>query len=223
MLRQIILTLTSLILLTSCLSDNGHDGPVDMICWDIATFNGNINDKAQFTIRQVNDLPEATLIAQTAIKTGDKDMTGKRMLISYIPEDNKPYTSGPITLYSAAAVNQSPTKIESMNDYTDWNRDPVYLYSAWRTGTYLNFHVALTYDKEPRVFRIVVDETTVGNDYPDLYLVHIMNQVTDYHDRRYYASFDISEIWNRDNVCGVRLHVANSNLVNYISTPNKIN
>ena len=76
MLRQIILTLTSLILLTSCLSDNGHDGPVDMICWDIATFNGNINDKAQFTIRQVNDLPEATLIAQTAIKTGDKDMTG---------------------------------------------------------------------------------------------------------------------------------------------------
>lgn len=222
--RIILTILFALTLLTSCLSDNGHDGPVDMTYWDIATFTGNIDGKANFTIRQVNDSPEASLIAQTAIRIDDNnDITGKRMLIRYAPENNKPYTSGAITLYSASPVNQSPTKIESIEKYPDWSRDAVYLYSTWRTGKYLNFHVSLTYDSEPRMFCIVADEATLENKYPDLYLVHIMKQVTDYHDRRYYASFDISEIWDRDNVCGVRLHVSNSNLDKDIFTFNKVN
>lgn len=212
-LIHIIVFFTTLPVLSSCLSDKGHDGPVDMTYTDIATFEGNINGKAQFTIRQVDDLPEATLIAQTALQfSSDDDPTGKRMFIRYIPESNKPYTSGLVTLLSASTVNQSSTKIESIAEYPDWNRDKVYLYSVWRTGEYLNFNVSITYDSEPRVFCIVADESTVTTSYPDLYLVHIMKEVTDYHDRRYYASFDISEIWSRNDVLGVRLHVANSNL-----------
>ncbi len=218
-----ILTLLTIFLLSSCMSDDGYDGPVDMTYWDIATFNGNIDGRAQFTVRQVNDSPEATLVARTALDTGSENLAGKRMLIRYVPESKKPYTSGTITLQSASTVNQSPTLIKSMNEYTDWARDRVYLYSVWRTGSYLNFNVSLTYDKEPRIFCIVADETTLENDYPDLYLVHIMANVTDYHDRRYYASFDISKIWERDNVNGVRLHVANSNLDKDIFTFDKAN
>lgn len=219
---HIFTLILSLSALTSCLSDKGHDGPVDMTYADIATFQGNINGRAQFTIRQVNDLPEATLIAQAPLNYNpEDDPTGKRMFIRYTPESKKPYVSGPMTLLSAATVNQSATKIENISDYPDWGRDKVYLYTVWRTGKYLNFNVSLTYDSEPRVFCIVADKSTLSNDYPDLYLVHIMKEPTDYHDRRYYASFDISEIWDRENILGVNLHVCNSNLNKDIFTFDK--
>ena len=55
------------------MSDDGYDGPVDMTYWDIATFNGNIDGRAQFTVRQVNDSPEATLVARTALDTGSEN------------------------------------------------------------------------------------------------------------------------------------------------------
>lgn len=220
---HILILIIALSTLTSCLSDKGHDGPVDMTYADIATFEGNINGRAQFTVRQVNDLPEATLIAHSSLQYApEEEPTGKRMFIRYTPESKMPYTSGEITLLSASTVNQSTTKIESITDYPEWARDKVYLYSVWRTGKYLNFNVSLTYDSEPRVFCIVADESTLSNPYPDLYLVHIMKEPTDYHDRRYYASFDISEIWNRDNISGVKLHVSNSNLDKDIFTFDKV-
>ncbi|MDE6116904.1 MAG: hypothetical protein K2G33_05275, partial [Duncaniella sp.] len=59
-MRTILPTLIFL-LSTACISDNGYDGPVEMTYWDIATFEGNIGGSAQFTVRQVNDTPEATL------------------------------------------------------------------------------------------------------------------------------------------------------------------
>ncbi len=220
-----ILPLLLLIFTTACVSDRGHDGPVDMIYWDIATFEGNVSGNAQFTLRQVNDLPEATLVADRAIpipaEGEGNDPTGKRMFISYIPESNEAYTSGPVKLRSAALINQSPLRIENISEYPEWARDRVYLYSAWRTGTYINFHVSLTYDREPRTFCIVADESTLSEAYPDLYLVHIMAEPTDYHERRYYASFDIAEIWKRPEVLGVNLHVSNSNLDKQIFTFSK--
>ncbi len=214
-----------LLLTTAGASDNGHDGPVDIIYWDIATFEGNTGSSASFTVRQINDSPEATLIADRTIpipEDGD-DPTGKRMYISYIPESNRPYTSGRVTLRSASVINQSPMRIESLEKYPDWARDRVFLYSAWRTGKYINLHVSLTYDREPRTFCIVADPETVSSAYPDLYLVHIMAQPTDYHERRYYASFDISEIWDKPTVMGVNLHLSNSNLDKQIFTFHKAN
>lgn len=218
----ILLILLSLA--ASCTDDSGHDGPVDMIYWDIATFQGNNSGSATFTIRQVNDTPEATLTADRSITiTDENDPTGKRMFISYIPESNEAYTSGKITLRSAALVNQSPIRVEDISEYPEWARDKVYLYSAWRTGRYLNFHVSLTYDREPRTFCIVADPATISRSYPDLYLVHIMDQPTEYHQRRYYASFDIAEIWDSPTVEGINLHVSNSNLDKQIFTFSKTN
>lgn len=225
-MRTILPTLIFL-LSTACISDKGYDGPIEMTYWDIATFEGNIDGSAQFTVRQVNDSPEATLYADRIIPIpaegeGD-DPTGKRVFISYVPESNKPYTSGQISLRSAAVINQSPLRIESISEYPEWARDKVYLYSAWRTGSYINFHVSITYDREPRIFCIVADEQTIGTSCPELYLVHIMAEPTDYHERRYYASFDISEIWERPEVLGVNLHVSNSNLDKQIFTFRKNN
>lgn len=208
--------------LTSCSDDEGVDGPVDMQLWDIVTYEGaqSAGSGSVFTFRQVDDSPLVTLTSDRALKEVDK---GTRMVIRYVPESGKPYVSGNINLISAARINQGPAEKEWKDEYSKWDRDKVFLYSAWRTGSYVNFYLRLTYSTEPRVFALVLDPATAESEIPEFYLVHIMSEPTDYHDRAYFASFDIGEIWARDGVSAVKIHVANTNLDKDIFTFRKAN
>jgi len=115
-------------------------------------------------------------------------------------------------------VTQSAVTTEWRDEYDAWDKDRVYVYSAWRTGRYINVHVRLTYSPEPRIFCLAVDPSTLGTAWPDVYLVHVIDGDVDNHDRAYYASFDIDAVWSRPGVEGVRLHIANSNLDKQIFT-----
>ena len=216
-LRPILLTaILPAITLASC-REEGFDGEVDMTCTDIVTFAGNIDGRATFTFNKVDDTPEITLTAQGALDT-EKIDEGSRVLISYIPENNKAYTSGDIFLRGGKPITFSDIRMAWSSDFDRWNEDKVYLYSVWRSGKYINIHVRLTYSTEPRIFCLAVDPETIDSEYPDVYLVHVIAKDIDYHDRAYYASFDISQLWTRSGIKGIRLHVANSNLDKQIFT-----
>lgn len=206
-----LLLLFSLILL-SCSDDSGIDGPVDMQLWDIVTYTGRQSDNggSVFTFRQVDDSPEIVLTSDKVLP--DDVEAGTRLMIRYIPESGESYKSGPVRLLGASKINQGSAETEWKDEYGDWNRDKVFLYSLWRTGTYLNFHLRLTYSAEPRIFTLVLDPATKDSDVPEFYLVHIMAKETDSHDRAYFASFDIGRIWSDPAVRGVKIHVANTNL-----------
>ena len=208
--------------LCSCSADQGVDRPVEMQLWDIVSYEGTANSEGGsiFSFRQVDDTP---LITLTSGQTLSGPKAGERMMLRYIPESGKAYSSGPIKLINASKVNQGTVETEWKNEYDIWNRDRVYLYSVWRSGEYLNFHLRLTYDKEPRVFKIVTDPKTIGSEYPEIYLVHIMSAPTDYHDRGYFASFDIGPIWKRSEVKGVKVHIADTNLNKQLFTFEKKN
>lgn len=202
--------------LGSC-GEDGVDGPVEMTCTDIVTYAGENAGRATFTFRKADDSPLITLTAQGALGNDDID-PGTRLLISYIPQDNKAYESGPVTLLGGRTIPQSSVAMEWHDDYNDWGKNPVYVYSVWRSGIYLNFHVRLTYSPEPRIFCLAADPATVNSAWPDVYMVHVMAGDADNHDRAYYASFDISKLWAEPEVEGIRLHVANSNLDKQIFT-----
>lgn len=208
--------------LSSCRDDDGVDGPVSMQLWDIVTYEGrnSNNSGSVFTFRQVDDSPLVTLTSDITLKEIEQ---GQRLMIRYIPENGKAYTSDRISLLSASKINDGKAETEWKSDYDIWNRDKVYLYSTWRTGSYINFHLRLTYSKEPRMFNIVLDPKTKDSETPEFYLVHIMAQETDNHDRAYFASFDIDEIWNAPTTKAVKIHVANTNLNKEIFTFQKTN
>ena len=210
--RILTIALALLALASSCTDETGVKGPVEVQLWDLVTYEGTTDggDLSHFTFRQVDDSPLISLFAPTLLPA--ETPAGTRMIIRYIPESGEAYTSGNITLLSAARVNQSPVATEWKDEFDGWNRDKVYLYSVWRTGNYLNFHVRLTYDPEPRLFQLAADPATIGTEYPDVYLIHIMASPTDNHDRAYFASFDIAGIWDAPQTKGIRLHVANTNL-----------
>lgn len=216
---QRILSSASAILLFALCScqEDGVDGQVSMTCTDIVTFAGNDNGNALFTFQKVDDSPLITLRSQISINT-DEYPAGTRMLISYNPPENRAYTSGDVRLIGARTITQSAIYTEWSPDFDAWDRDPVYVYSTWRTGNYLNVHVRLTYSTEPRLFCLAADPATLDTPWPDVYMVHTMASETDNHDRAYYASFDLSPVWDQPGVEGIRLHVANSNLDKHIFT-----
>ncbi len=218
-MRQIFVILLGLMLplLMSGCREEGIDGTVEMTLYDIVTFNGNIDGRADFTLVKVDDTPEINLTADRSLDV-EQDRIPGRMLISYIPAGGKAYESGPVTLLSASLINSADVLTTWHDEYDGWDSDGVYLYSIWRSGRYINIHVRLTYTVEPRVFCMAADPSTLLSDYPDIYLVHILESPVDSHDRAYYASFDLSPVWDSDNVKGVRIHIANTNLDKQIFT-----
>lgn len=215
------LTATAMLLTLSSCRDEGVDGPVEMTCTDIVTFAGSDGSgHATFTFQKADDSPEITLVSSNTINTDNID-EGTRLLLSYIPADNEPYRSGPVNVLSGQTIAQSAVALEWLKEYDDWDKYPVYVYSAWRSGQYLNMHVRLTYSLNPRLFHLAVDPATIETDWPDVYLVHVMADNTDNHDRAYYASFDLTPLWSLPNVRGINLHVANSNLNKHIFTFDK--
>lgn len=215
-LASLLLSAFMTLTLGSC-GEDGVDGDVEMTCTDLVTYTGTTGGHATFTFQKMDDSPEINLTAQNSIGTDGID-PGTRLLISYIPQDNRPYVSAPVTLLGGRVVTQSAITTTWHDSFNDWDKDDVYVYSLWRTGRYINVHVRLTYSTEPRIFCLAADPSTLSTPWPDVYLVHVIDGDVDNHDRAYYASFDIAEVWSRPDVEGLRLHVANSNLNKQIFT-----
>ncbi|MCM1163418.1 MAG: hypothetical protein NC339_04135 [Muribaculaceae bacterium] len=214
-MRLITPLLLALLMLCSCRPD-GVDGEVLMQFTEIATFRGNDNPwgGALFTLRRDGDSPEIQLTTSRAL--ADTYRAGQRVLILYTIPSNQPYTSGAIDLLGVGTVNNG--KVTTLEEGEQWNADPVYLYSIWRTGQYLNLHVRLPYSTEPRRFWLALDPATATAPMPDLYLVHdIPDGANVTFDRSYYASYDISSVWQTATE-GIRVHVENSNLDHGIFT-----
>lgn len=201
--------------LNSCgVNDDTFDGQVTAVLYDIVTFDGNIDGRAQFSFRQVDDTPQIILSAGNAALNTEDIVPGRRLYIAYQPIDGAPaYTSSAINLIKAYKINSGKLSVEeSIESFDDWNRDKIYLLAVWRSGEYINLQCRLTYSTDPRIFRIVADTSTLDEPIPDLYLVHSMKKQVDNFERTYYGSFDISAVLDRPTCRGVRLHVADSNL-----------
>lgn len=199
------------LLLSACVNDDTVDGEVVPLFTDIVTFEGNIDGHAHFNFNKVDDTPEINLVA-TAPLGGDA-AEGTRMLLLYQPDAGQgAYESGPVVMRGVRAINNGVVSVADKDEIEGWNTDPVFVYSIWRSGKYVNIHCRLPFSETPRYFGLVATESTVDNDIVDIYLAHRLTEPVITYDRVYYASFDISEVWNRPTCKGVRLHVANSNL-----------
>ncbi len=124
------LAASAVVLLSLCsCGEDGVDGPVKMTCTDLVTFSGNVGERATFTFQKMDDSPEITLTAQSTLASDDIE-AGTRLLISYIPEGNQAYVSGPVTLLGGRVVTQSAITAEWRDEYDAWDKDKVYVYSA---------------------------------------------------------------------------------------------
>ncbi len=209
-LRHILPILLMVALFSAC-SDNGpYNDNAELA--DIVTYKGASQSGAIFTFQRQNDSPEITLTATGKYVDENSFKPGNRVLISYYAANREPYTSGDITLTGIAAINNDTLKTGDAEKLSGWNTDAIYLNSIWRSGNYINIYFRADQSEEKRRFSLMIDEATMEEEFPQLYLVHDMLGQPDNFTRRVYASFDISSIWNNDRCKGIDIHINDSNL-----------
>lgn len=191
-------------------SDDG-DPSDTAVLYDIVCLQEDTDAGSVFTLCKPGSDDVITLTAPQRLNTRAVPV-GNRCLLMYVPDGGAAYQSGAITVRGYGTIVNGELSTTEDTEPAGWNRDPVYLLSAWRAGRYLNIHARLPYDENPRDFALVMPETQSDRSYPDIYLVHALSADVTTFSRAYYASFDISRFIDDPGVNGFTLHLNNSNL-----------
>ncbi len=209
--RHILVVLLIATLLPSCSGDeppyNDSAELYDIVTYLEANANGTV-----FTFQKQDDSPLITLFAPGKWLDSSIFKTGCRMLIGYYPANGEPYQSGNINLSVVSVINNGVLKTGDTEKIGNWDNDAIFLNSIWRSGSYINIYFRVEQSAEKRRFLLMMDEATSQDEYPQLYLVHDMLGQPENYTRRAYASFDISELWDKSDCRGVTIHVNDSNL-----------
>lgn len=201
--------IAALALTAGCVNADTIDGPVEMTVYNIVTFEGN-EPGATFSYCPPGTDTPLTLRSAAAVDTAQAT-PGSRVMLGYIPARE---TGGEITVKALGRVTM-PALTGTRGVPRGWDADGVWVTSVWRSGQYVDMRLRLPYSTEARVFALAVDSTTLGSPVPKLYLCHTLPEgVTPEttFSRNYYVSACVSPVWNRPEVEGIEINIANTNL-----------
>lgn len=200
---------------TSCNSSGNNDSPIDpnKVVYNIATLTSFNENVSVFTIDQDNDDANFTMTFSNVKLNPEVFKVDTRYLIAYQPDNNQPGTSGTGYLAGVIYVYNSVITEGTAQSTNEWMTLRQDLTSVWRSGKWINIQTKCTYVGDaPKVYNLVVDETTLENEYPDAYLIYDYDNTNpDLRTRDFYATFDISSVWTLPTVKGLRVHILATN------------
>lgn len=191
--------------LTGCNDSNGQKVPGDESMTDFVTLTGATDKGFTVTLRKEDDSPLVTLtftdqrIDTKIINVGD------RFLLSYRPESGVAYKSGPAVAYAYRPIANEELEYSVASKTGSWITMAVRLNALWRTGNYINVMALCQYNTKPKKFALVVDEETLDSEIPEAYLLFDTDAKVEASELAYYATFDISSLWERQDVKGLRV------------------
>lgn len=198
---------------TGCNDDKKPTYPVDDTLFDIVTLTATNDDGFTVTTRKIDDSPLVTLTAankkidQNLVKVGD------RFLLNYIPESGIQYKSGPITAIAYRPILNAKIIEGTQAEHNSWITEAQDIVSMWRTGDFINVYALAPYSQKPAKYELVVDKATLEDEIPQAYLIFLSDNKYESAPQAHYATFDISSVWNKPGVRGLRISTAG------ISTP----
>ncbi len=197
----------AVLVLPACNSSNS-DTPVSPVYTDIVTVSQMGDNSTVFTFQKENDSPLITLRAGTAMNK-DAVKVGDRVLISYQTEGEAQFQNAEISIVAAAMTygKGGAFPVAAADTTSNFFSRNVQRAEAWRSGQYLNFGFSFSTDRAPKVCRIVVDEATLTDAYPQLYFIfepEVSMGMT--RELIYYMSYSLSDLFNRSTCQGVQLN-----------------
>lgn len=207
--------------------NDSNDDSVDMFM-SFVTYTESTETGSIFTTRQNLDSPLITYTSSIVLKA-DQYPVGKRYIIGFTNEENKRFVSGPINL--AAVMNVINGKIETATPeaIAKLSAGSYHLSLLQREGTYINIEAAAPMQYAPKTFGLYMDENTADNEIPEVYVGYEPDNTGGY-ERQFYASIDISSVWNKPTCKGIRFHFKNNGMdseytfeKNAPSTPEPLN
>lgn len=198
---------------TSCNSLD-EDQTTLSTCFDIAVYGGATDNGTVFTLRQSGDSQLVTLTSSSKIELTGVNV-GDRVLLIYYPANGLQYVSGSISVVSCTQIISSNAELKSADDTNQWACDALNMQTVWRAGQYINMQCIAPLQTAPKQFYLTFDESTVNSSYPDAYLIFEsdFNQATSINTstKTVYASFDVSEVWDKSTCRGLTLHFTGYN------------
>lgn len=135
---------------------------------------------------------------------------GERVILLYSYGNRMPYTSGDITVFSLSPVlNGELTVAPSVPEASF---DDMQTQAVSVSGVYLNYQGSALYTENYNNMKLVLDEATMNNAMPDVYLVldaDSDNPAANW--KGVFASFNISKIWTDSRYQGFTLHINDVN------------
>lgn len=194
--------------LVSCRDDDGPESVVPAVT-NLVTYDGMHSSMATFSFCRIDDSPSVTLRAAV---DASSLTPGQRCLMTYVPAGGDEEMSGVVEVRSLSPVTTIAVTVGDLSEYSSWDATPVYVYSLWRSGHYVNIRCRLPYSSAPRMFGLLADRSTLGDAAVQLYLLHDTPD-SDMFPREYYASFDLGPLMDESPAATVMdIHVSNSNL-----------
>ncbi|MDE5684042.1 MAG: hypothetical protein K2I39_07520 [Muribaculaceae bacterium] len=187
--------------------NSSSDSPSSGTYLDIVTLKSTDQQGSIMTFNEENDSPLITLSCSQAFS---KEQVGKRIVVLYQPIGGLAHAeSGAVNVIQAGSVFGSgsapvPAVVDTLDN---WYSDHISDLQAYRAGQYLNLgmHMPSNPSIQPKKFECYIDETTLDNDYPELHIVFKSNSSIDQQDVSYFGSYNISSIWNRRNIKGIKV------------------
>ncbi len=209
----VVVMVASTVVLSGCDEGKNDNDSVVATLYDVVELQEQTRGETSFLLYRPDGDEAFTLkTGREVFRESDEISPGDCVFMAYTPESGDAYRSGNIKVKAWGRVNNGALMKGSPESLAGWDADPVWLMSLWRAGGKVVVRAMLTYDSEPRVFALVVDETTVMEEYPDAYLVHQRRSDRPNFKRQYYSAFDVSALWSYASCKGLRIHVNNSNV-----------
>ncbi len=198
--------------LQSCSDEDETDGIRLPVLYDVVEFTSQSRTGTVFTLWRPDADEPVSLTTDSPVIDASAVEPGESVFLAYTPLDGKAYTSGAVSVSNYGFVNNGVLQKSDSGVPEGWDAEPVYLISLWRAGGKVCMRLRMTYDTTPRLFALVVDESTAGDEYPTAYLYHRRPDNVPNFSRQYYAAFDVSALWATPGCKGLRVRVANSNI-----------
>lgn len=211
-LGALVIVFTLVVGATSCNSDKGYE-PGQAVYYDIVTLVSTNDKGTVVSLQQDGDSPLVTLTFPEQRIDTTLVPVKSRFLIAYTTSSGKPYESGTATLYGIGYVYNSVLTYGTKDSTHSWATMQQNILSFWRTGNWINIQAECTYTSErPKTYDLVVDETTLDTDYPEVHLIYEPSQSGDgLNTKLFYSSFNIEDVWSLPNVKGLKVSVYGNN------------
>lgn len=187
---------------TSCNSDDGNND--FSMFMSFVTLENSTDTGTKFTTN-IGENSELVTFTSSVVLKEEQYPKGKRYIIGYSNEKNERYASGPINLYTIITVANGDVARSTPEAIALLQKDPISVTLLQREGNYINIEANAPVTISPKLFGLYVDENTMNNEYPDVY-VGFQTDNTGGVDRQFYGSFSIKSLWESPTCKGIKVH-----------------
>lgn len=216
--NRLVITIITCIsaMLTSCSDDDNSSGMPTSAVYDFVTIDSTSEKGSVFTLQKNDDSPLICYYAAVNFSKIEGLSEGDRIILCYNRSDGETYTSGNIDVYGYALLSNTKKSVvtDSAAQAEGFACQPMKVNALWRTGRFINVdtEISVFMASKPKTFILATDSTTLSDEVPKLHLYYINADGNDgYSPYTIYGSFDINDIWSRDECKGIEVFYLTAN------------